>query len=83
VKRWKVLELVRRERVEVLALQETKLELVMGNLCVKHWGEFRSGVGFCFFRFVKRLFVDNVGKGVFGGAMASPKFKKIHFFLVK
>jgi len=52
VKRRKVLELVRRERVEVLALEETKLELVMGNLCVKLWGEFRSRVGFCFFRFV-------------------------------
>lgn len=49
VKRHKVLELVRRERAEVLALHETKLESVMGNLCVKLWGELKSGVSFCFF----------------------------------
>jgi len=43
-----MLEFVGRERVEVLAVQETKLELVMGNLCVKLWGGLQKWSGLLF-----------------------------------
>jgi exonuclease III len=38
VKRRRIRELVRREKVEVLAIQETKLSSVNGDFCRKLWG---------------------------------------------
>jgi exonuclease III len=38
VKKHKLRNLINSHRVEVMAVQETKLEVVDHNLCSRHWG---------------------------------------------